>query len=477
MYMENRAGGGRALRSHINQRFGGIYRDLYVLEDGHNRAGDFDEDSIQQFHWGLYDGYDSNEYSNSLATLKGRLYEMYRQSKHEEIQSTIDEYTEGLREASGAFAVLFRPDRSSARLKKRLYRLLELGRLANVLPVLMAAHLHYGDQPKRMADIVEKCETLVFRLYAIDGRRSDTGQGKLVRLAHTIHTDPGHTSEATIRRLESIIRQYTDDGRFERALRDPDFYDIMNSRDIRYLFYHYGQVLEAEDREFVQRNLHQILSPDFQVEHILAQGLDEGHIPENLREEYTDHVNRLGNLTVASRYWNSTYGAIPFGEKKRVPGSNGSSREKAYENSMLKVQKVLTDIDEFDKETIEMREKAIVEFALDEWSLDTDPRKFPNVSDISEIIDAFERGDEIDYEVSPTELAVMRALLEKPGRALRSIHRIAASFEDSPIEWTDGWTNERTAVRDVLREFRSNNLARLNKQSWYPVIEDSEEGP
>ena len=71
----------------------------------------------------------------------------------------------------------------------------------------------------------------------------------------------------------------------------------------------------------------------------------------------------------------------------------------------------------------------------------------------------------------------MRALLEKPGRALRSIHRIAASFEDSPIEWTDGWTNERTAVRDVLREFRSNNLARLNKQSWYPVIEDSEEGP
>jgi hypothetical protein len=271
MYMENRAGGGRALRSHINQRFGGIYRDLYVLEDGHNRAGDFDEDSIQQFHWGLYDGYDSNEYSNSLATLKGRLYEMYRQSKHEEIQSTIDEYTEGLREASGAFAVLFRPDRSSARLKKRLYRLLELGRLANVLPVLMAAHLHYGDQPKRMADIVEKCETLVFRLYAIDGRRSDTGQGKLVRLAHTIHTDPGHTFEATIRRLESIIRQYTDDGRFERALRDPDFYDIMNSRDIRYLFYHYGQVLEAEDREFVQRDLYQILCLTFKLSTFLRR--------------------------------------------------------------------------------------------------------------------------------------------------------------------------------------------------------------
>jgi uncharacterized tellurite resistance protein B-like protein len=475
MYMQNRAGGGQALRSRVNERFGGVYRNLHVLENGHKRAKEFSEDSVQQLHWGLYDGYDSDEYFNSLGTLKRQLHEQYRDGEYDNTRLTIDEYTEGLREAAKAFESVFRPGRKSGRLRRRLFRLLELGRLANVLPVLLAAELRFGDDPDGFADVVAACETLVFRMYAIDRRRSDTGQSKLVRLAHEIHTDSTVTVEGAIRRLESITREYTDDDRFERALRSPDFYSSVASRDIRYLFFHYGQAMEAEDREFVQRDIEQILSSEFQVEHVLAQALDDAYIPSDLREDYENHVHRLGNLTVASRYWNSTYGSIPFEEKKHVPDGEDANRQKAYANSMLKVQKVLADIETFNGHAINKRESEIVEFALQEWSLDTDPRAFPAATELSDVIDAYDRDDVETTDISPAQRAVMRALLDKPGYALRSIHQQAASYEDSPIEWTDGWTNERTTVQQILHELRREGLAYTKQRSWHPATDESEE--
>ncbi|WP_227355750.1 DUF262 domain-containing protein [Haladaptatus salinisoli] len=469
MYMQNRAGGGQALRDQINKRFGGIYRDLNVFENGHSRVTDFTEDSVQQFHWGLYNGFDSNEYFNNLDTLKKRLHEKYRAGEYDQTRSTIDNYTAGLREAATAFDSIFRPSQKSGRLQKRLLRLLTLGRLANILPVLLAAELRFGDNPNDLTEIVAACETLVFRMYAIDRRRSDTGQGKLIRLAHDIHTSSEYTVKMAIQRLESITRDYTDDDRFERALRSPDFYNSVASRDIRYLFFHYGQALEAEDRESVHQNLEQILSSEFQVEHVLAQALDETHIPPDLQGEYEDFVHRLGNLTVASRYWNSTYGAIPFDQKKRVSDVEDENRQTAYANSMLKVQKVLADIETFDREAIERRESEIVEFALKEWSLNADPRPFPVATELRDIYDAYNQGDVDEAEISPAELAVMRALLDKPGWALRSIHKKAASYEDSPIEWTDRWSNQRTSVQQILYELRREGLAYTKQKSWYPA--------
>ncbi len=472
MYMDDRASAERSLRTEINDRFGGIYRELFVLEDGHDRVDEFDEDSLQQFHWGLYDGYDSDEYFNSLDTLKSRLYETYRSGEYERVESIIDDYTTSLRESSIAFADLFRPfSWSSDRVEKRLNRLLLLGRVANILPILMASHLKYGDEADQIAEVIEKCETFVFRVYAIDGRRSDTGRGQLVRLAHDIYSDPNHEFEDTLRRIEEITRRYTDDDRFERELQDPDFYDTVSSQDIRYLLYHYGQELEAEDEEFVRRDLKQILSSEFQVEHILAQQLDEEHIPADLQGEFEDHVHRLGNLTIAGRYWNSTYGDLPFEKKKRLPADEESSREKAYENSMLKVQRVLSDNDQFDREIIENREKEIVAFSLEEWSLDYDPVR---IDDTNEVLDAVEElvedgtVDAEEFDLSMTELFVLGAVMENSGRALRSIHKTAASFEESPIEWTESWSDDRTTVQSALWSLRDKELVSLQQRSWYP---------
>ncbi len=391
MYMDDRSSNRGALETKIKQRFGSIYRELFVLSNGHDRVSDFDEDSVQRFHWGIYDGYDSDEYFNSLDTLKDRLRERYRNGEHDVVQEEIDEYTQNLREAASAFAALFNPSQRPDGVESALKRLFALGRVANVLPVLMASQMEYGDDaPDKMEDIIGACETLVFRVYATDGRRADTGRGRLVRLAHSIHSDDSYLVEDVLDRLDSITRIYTDDDRFERNLRDPDFYETMSSQDIRYLFYHYGQNLDVEIREDIQRDLDQILSTSFEVEHILAQNLPEEHLGESLRSEFGDHVHRLGNLTVASEYWNKNYGNLPFEQKKIAP----EGREAEYKSSNLRVQQNLADYDRFGRAEIEEREQNIVDFALEEWGISSK-------SQPSGGSDTSEESDEVEYDSLP----------------------------------------------------------------------------
>lgn len=366
MYMDDRSSQRGALKDRIQDRFGNIFRELFVLSNGHTRVQDFDEGSFQQYHWGLYDGYDSDEYYQELATLKARLRRLYRNEKYEEIQSRIGDYTRSLREASLAFSALFKPSEREKIVEDELDRLLTLGRVANIFPVLMACHLEWGDEnPEGMASIVDACETLVFRVYAIDRRRSDTGRGRLVSLAHEISTGAHSNPSDAIDSIYEIARKYAPDDRFERDLREPGFYDSITSRDIRYLLFHYSQNLDAEMKEETG-DLSKILSKEFQVEHILAKNLSKEKIPTDLRGQFDEHVDRLGNLTIASRYWNSSYGDLPFDEKK----TSGSQRELSYSSSTIRAQRVLADIPQFDLELINRREDEIVGFVLNEWSLE-----------------------------------------------------------------------------------------------------------
>lgn len=367
MYMDDRSSNAGALEEKIKQRFGSIYRELFVFTTGHERVNDFDEDSFLRFHWGIYDGYDSDEYFQGFETLKTRLRNRYRAGDLEHVQDEIDHYVQELREAASAFAAIFEPQKRPAEVESSLVRLLELGRMANILPVLMASYLRFGDEePGAFADIVDACETLVFRMYAIDNRRSDTGRGRLVRLAHKIHTDRSLEAQEIVTSIDSITNRYTSDDRFERQLRSPEFYDSNTSQDIKYLLYKYGQQIDSEAGEEVLKDVSHLLSNEFQVEHILAQNLPEEMIPDELVDEFDEHVHRLGNLTIASRYWNSSYGNLPFTEKKQASGD----REKDYESSTLRVQRELTKFDRFGKPEIDTREDVLVAFALKEWAIE-----------------------------------------------------------------------------------------------------------
>jgi len=427
MYMDDRSSNEGALETKIKQRFGSIYRDLFVFNTGHDRVNDFDEDSFLRFHWGMYDGYDSSEYFNGFETLKDRLREQYRAGELDAVQSGIDAYVQDLREAAMAFAAIFQPDVPDL-VEPSLTRLLELGRLANVLPVLMASYLKFADSdPDGFAAIVDACETLVFRMYAIDSRRSDTGRGRLVRLAHDVHTAQSIDPTTIVERLDTITERYTDDDRFERRLRDPDFYQSTSSRDTKYLLYRYGQQVESEAGEEVLTSPSHILSTEFQVEHILARNLPTDAIPESLVGEFDEHVHRLGNLTLASRYWNSSYGNLPFAEKKYASGG----REKEYASSSLRVQRELTAFDTFGKSAIDQRSDTLVSFALEHWSIDPALPELDSSGGPEEFTGTFP-SDFFDRLTSKQE-AMFRVLYAAEGPLLTDdlIDRMANEYDET----------------------------------------------
>lgn len=374
MYMDARSSDSGKLEEPIQERFGGVYRKLDVIEDGHDKAGDFDEDSLQRYHWGIYDGYDSNEYSDSLATLKSRLRKKFRAQVSEPkagnleaVQTFIDDYSLDLRQAASAFSTIFRPRGRTEALCGAYRRLLRLGRVANVIPVLMASEIKFGgDYPNLMRDIVKACETLSFRVYAIDRRRSDSGRSKLVDLAHEIHSKEDISSSDVVSRLHQITADYANDDRFRRDLEDPELYKTITSGDLRYLLFHFDEELETNEGDGVERNLESIMSREFEVEHILARNLDNEHIPENLRGSFDDrHVHRLGNLTIASSDWNKRFGNKPFEQKREA----GDENNLGYGSSGLRVQQQLGRHDRFGLNELEAREESIIEFALECWSI------------------------------------------------------------------------------------------------------------
>ncbi len=366
--MDARANPSGGAEQKIDDRFGDVYRKLFVLSNGHDQAADFDEDAFQRFHWGIYDGYDSNEFFDSFGTLKQRLYETYRSGAYEDLRDEVDEYTLRLREAADAFEKVLRPTGRPDSVEQSLTKLLELGRVANVLPVLMAAQLQYGDDdPDRMRAIVEACETLAFRVYSIDRRRSNTGRSRLVSLAHSIRHDDSYSFQDALDRLFQITQHYADDDRFERDLRDEEFYETIASRDIRYLLYHYGKDVDATVSEDSSPPLSEILSSKFQVEHVLAQSRNATDLPDDI-DVFEKHVHRLGNLTVANKYWNQTYSDLPF-EQKRQPDPE-SGREEGYSTSNLRVQWTLSKQERFGAAEIDARENEIVDFALEHWNVE-----------------------------------------------------------------------------------------------------------
>ena len=116
-------------------------------------------------------------------------------------------------------------------------------------------------------------------------------------------------------------------------------------------------------------NLKEILSSQYQTEHILPQR-PAGGLGEKERAAHEETVHRLGNLTIASKEWNINMGNRPF-EDKRDAREESESGDKGpcYRNSILRVQKDLARYEQWNAESIQERGNRIIEFALERWRI------------------------------------------------------------------------------------------------------------
>ena len=239
----------------------------------------------------------------------------------------------------------------------RLDKILKLGRLGNVFPLLIVSWLRFRDKPDHMAKILKLVEAFTVRAYVVVRYRSDTAQSGLYRMARRVHTGEWD-ADRLIGELRAINLDYVSAPDFRRYLSLGDFYIRLSSWSIRYLLSEYEIHLGKHSREPLDLAQGDILSSEYEVEHIWPISTTKLCLSKDEARQHEENVNRLGNLTIASKSWNSSMGDKPFGEKKLK-----------YVGSSLRVQRDLADWTKWNADSIQEREDKIVEFALKRWSV------------------------------------------------------------------------------------------------------------
>ena len=244
-----------------------------------------------------------------------------------------------------------------------LSKIFMLERMGNVFPLLIASWLRFGGAPACLEEFLKQLEAFIFRVYLVGGLRSDSGESRFNRAAHQVHRGNwGH--DELIAELKTMNRHYQNDERFERSLKSVDAYNELGSRTLRYLLSEYEIHLRKQgDVPLAFSTQEQILTSDYEVEHIWAQNPSE-ELSEAEALEREDNLQRLGNLTIASKSWNRSMGNKPFEEKRWQPGDRPS-----YSNSSLLVQKQLAEHCTWTPDKIGNRESEIVAFARARWEV------------------------------------------------------------------------------------------------------------
>lgn len=338
----------------VNNSFSNIFRWFEEIIDT-ERGRNLREDDIQRYHFVIYEPISEKLSYQYLIFLKRLIRDLYRRDTQECLNYAL-EYTKDLEKAFFTLKeiITFKKENRAGELLTKIFT---LERVANFFPLLIATWIRFRKEEGKIESTSSLIEAIVFRVYAIGRRRADTGVGWLYSLAYRVHRE-NLEYEKIMEELRELIRYYEKDRDFERDLKVENFYSRVPNRDIRYLLFEYERFLREQSREPLDIRLKDILSDKFEIEHIWASDPSKLDLSEDLLEIHEQYKDKLGNLTIASKSWNSKWGNNPFDVKR-----------KGYENSILRVQKELSDFNKWGKEQTEERESGVIKFALRKWKI------------------------------------------------------------------------------------------------------------
>ncbi|WP_336365232.1 DUF262 domain-containing protein [Halalkalicoccus salilacus] len=436
----------------IRQSFGEMYNDHQTMLES-PYVSDISDDAVQRYHFiSFFDWSNSDEYSDPafLSELKEHVRTLRREDR-EACLVYIREYTNSLERGFSALANILAQTRDDP-VSELVHRIHRLRHATKFYPLLLKAWPTLDDNGK--LELLNAIETYIFRVYSIGNHRSHTGESSLyVRTRDIAENSP---SDVWVSKVVSLMNRYEDDSQFRRSLSATDLYSRTSSQDLRYLFYFYNEHRADEMRERGGLTLTEAMSNEYTVEHIWPQNPgtlpieDAGKYPSP-EARYEANVHRLGNLTLASRSWNSKWGNAEFETK----------RDKGYVESKLWVQwDVQNDYDEWSVESIEDRENRLIEFVLGKW--ETPETRLGDIEDPADAVD----------RLTIEERFVLQALCQNTGGAIRRvIHGDASALSGSPFENPNSNGQERNEIGSILGRLQNVGLAERTKYTWYPADE------
>lgn len=347
--------------NYINNSFSKIFRWFEDIKRT-DRGKTLREDDVQRYHFLIYEEVKKRRETSYkyIDYLKDKIKTFYRQDEKKSLEYAL-EYTENLNSAFFALKEIITYNEKDE-IGKVLNKIFALDKVANFYPLLIAVWIKYKNNndknkysEKELLRILKLIEIASFRIYAIGRKRSNSGQGMLYTLGYEVHKSNLSFELLEQSLIEDLLESYEDDKSFRRDLRFENFYNKISKNDIKYMLYDYEKSLMEEPLEIPLEN---ILVPDFQVEHVWPNNPSKLNLTPDERLLHEQYKDRLGNLTIALRQWNESWGNKPFDSKK-----------KQYKDSALKIQNSLAEYENWSEKEITKRENKIISYALERWKI------------------------------------------------------------------------------------------------------------
>ncbi len=336
----------------LHGQFSKIYR-CHEAVDG--RMGQSSPEEIQRYHFVAHVSGTKRASHDYMDVLKERIMALNRRDP-EQCLKFVRDYAFDLKEAFVATEqIVSRREQGQDDVGETLENMFDLERVGSMFSLLIACWRRFGSSPTQILGILQQLEAFAFRVYRVGRYRSDAAETSFNELAQRVQRD-GLGCQDVVQRLQEMNREYMDDLWFRRNLGQSDFYHAQSGRTIKFLLAEYEMKLRRDSGEVLDLSRSQILSEEFQVEHIWAQRPKD--LAEDARSVHEEHVDRLGNLTLAARSWNQEMGNRPFQEKKTF-----------YRRSSLRVQRGLARRRQWTDLSVRARTRELVAFALERWAI------------------------------------------------------------------------------------------------------------
>ena len=357
------------------------------------------ENQFLRAHWLMYANYTRKEWDGSKS-IKGKYNLKDYHDKHINLFNELTRYVKSLDSASIAFSDLEKPERvgsfnaftNEAQKRSVIFysiKLLRTKTIASFRPLLMACRLKFTNDDEKYLELVKLIEKYAFRVYNMQGKRADTGQTTIFKIAFELYNDY-IDFDSCINQLHGLLNRYSSPNEFQ------SFWNLNESKNdwyhwgaLKYLLYEYEEYLAGGNPLTVSWNYFTEKSLENSIEHILPQTPEDGKnywLQRFSPEQFGLYIHDLGNLCLT--YNNSSYRNHGFDIKRGSPAQEAP----CYAKSSLYQERALAEFVEWTPESLCERRKRLAEWATTRWYVDlSEFQNIPIIISDEDLIDEEEQ--------------------------------------------------------------------------------------
>ena len=245
-----------------------------------------------------------------------------------------------------------------------------LEKKSNILVLLISIYDKFIRKPKKLLELTKLCESLLFNVYYIVGKKSNFAENKINTLSCKIYRKdilPKYkiNYHEILSNFENIILDAYNKKDISEYLNDSK--DYYHWDGLKYLLYEYEKEkckneIQTEPELTWEHLKNQ--ENNKSIEHILPQNIGKPYGEDfeywNKRFPKSNHQKnciRLGNLTLTIPKENLKLSNISFDNKKKI-----------YAQSKWHINKELCNYEEWTEKNIRKRESDIIEYSKRHWN-------------------------------------------------------------------------------------------------------------